>query len=44
MLDFAVKTLKSAVEPDELICRDAVTLDRKSLKTTKCNFLVNVLE
>ena len=37
MMQFALATLQKSPEPDDLICGDTVTLDRKSLKTTKGN-------
>jgi len=37
MMQFALSTLQKSPEPDDLICGECVTLDRKSLKTTKGN-------
>lgn len=34
LIKFGVQTLQQATDPDELICSEAVTLDRSSLKNS----------
>jgi hypothetical protein len=38
LIKYALGTLEQAADPDDLICSDAVTLDRTSLKQASGNF------
>jgi hypothetical protein len=39
LVKYALATLQQAVDPDDLICSDAVTLDRTSLKQASGKYL-----